>query len=188
MTVSHARSAVCHPLGLRKAGGSLTTGLALAGLPHKDPALTKPIENIVEYATGHAASSHRMSTSRVWKVKALQLGLQGRWSKVHGPFSSAAATLLDFGWRIPEVDCWISPDGCQWDLEYQEQNFEGMLREVLGHHFQATLWQRARACDDGEVPDLTEIRALLRKGKKADDYRSLYWIDAVVQGAADTLF
>ena len=126
-TVSHARSAVCHPLGLRKAGGCLTTGLALAGWSHKDPALTMPIENIFEFATGHAASSHCMSTSRVWKVKAPQLGLQGRWSKVHGPMSSAAATLLDFGWQIPEADCWISPDGCQWDLEYQEQNFEGML-------------------------------------------------------------
>ena len=80
------------------------------------------------------------------------------------------------------------PDGCQWDLEYQEQNFEGMLREVLGHHFQVTLWQRARACDDGEAPDISEVRALLRKGKKASDYRSLYWIDAIVQGAADTLF
>ena len=88
---------------------------------------------------------------------------------MHDLMSSAAATLLNFGWQIPEVDCWISPDGCQWDLECQEQNFEDMLREVFRHHFQATLWQRARACDDGEVPDLTEVRALLRKGKKAND-------------------
>ena len=42
-TIAHARNAVCHPLGVRKPGGCLTTGLALAGLSHKDPALTMPI-------------------------------------------------------------------------------------------------------------------------------------------------
>ena len=129
-TVSHARTAVCHPLGVRKPGGCLTTGLALAGLSHKDPALTMPIENVVEFAAGHAASTHKLSTARVWQVKAVDLEAKGRWSRVHGPMASAAATLLDFEWEIPEVDRWISPDLCPWIIDYSDQNLEGMLKEV----------------------------------------------------------
>ena len=73
-TVAHARNAVCHPLGgVHKPEGCLTTGLALAGLSHKDPALTMPTENVVEFAVGHAASSRKLSTARVWQEKAVDL-------------------------------------------------------------------------------------------------------------------
>ena len=53
--------------------------------------------------------------------------------------SSAAATLVDFDWQAPEVDYCISPDGIPWQVDFKEQNFEGMIREVLEHSFQLTL-------------------------------------------------
>ena len=178
-TIAHARNAVCHPLGVRKPGGCLTTGLALAGLSHKDPALTMPIENVVEFAVGHAASSHKLSTARVWQEKAVELEPNGRWSKVHGPMASAAATLLDFEWEIPAVDHWISPDMCEWHIDFADQNIEGMLREALGYYFQLSIWHKAKACDTGEVPDLTEVKLILRRGKAAKDHRRVYWLEAV---------
>ena len=187
-TVAHARSAVCHPLGLRKPGGCLTVGLALAGMSHKDPALTMPLENVLEFALGHASSSHKLSTARVWQEKAVDLAGKGRWAKVHGPMASAAATLLDFEWEIPSIDLWISPDAVHWDIDFADQNLEGMLREVVGHYMQMAIWHKAKACDSGEIPDLTEVRALMKRGKAANDHRSVYWLDAVVQGGADTSF
>ena len=85
--------------------------------------------------------------------------------------ASAAATLLDFEWEIPDVDHWISPDLCPWSIDYTDQNHEGMLREALGYYFRLSIWPKAKACDTGEVPDLTEVRLLLRRGKAAKDHR-----------------
>ena len=102
--------------------------------------------------------------------------------------ASAAATLLDFEWEIPAIDQWVSPDLSPWSIDYADQNLEGMLREALGHYFQLSIWHKAKACDTGEVPDLTEVRALLRRGNASKDYTMTYWLDAVVQGGADTSF
>ena len=63
-----------------------------------------------------------------------------------------------------------------------------MLREVLGYYFQLSIWHKAKACDTGEVPDLTEVKLLLRRGKAAKDYRFIYWLEAVVQGGIDASF
>ena len=63
-----------------------------------------------------------------------------------------------------------------------------MLREVLGYYFQLSIWHKATACDTGEVPDLTEVKLLLRRGKAAKDHRRVYWLEAVVQGGVDTSF
>ncbi len=147
-----------------------------------------PLENVVEFALGHASSTHKMSTARVWQEKATELTGKGRWSRVHGPLASAAATLLDFEWDIPAINEWISPDSVEWSIDYGDPNLEGMLREVLSHYFQLAIWHKANACDTGIIPDLTEVRALLRRGKNASDHRSTYWLDAVVQGGADTSF
>ena len=102
--------------------------------------------------------------------------------------ASAAATLLDFEWEIPAIDQWVSPDLSPWSIAYGDPNLEGMLRETLGHYSQLSIWRKAKACDTGEVPDLTEVRALLRRGNASKDYRMTYWLDAVVQGGADTSF
>ena len=102
--------------------------------------------------------------------------------------ASAAATLLDFEWEIPAIDEWVSPDLVPWSIDYADQNLEGMLREVLGHYFQLSIWHNAKACKTGEVPDLTEVKLLLRRGKAANDHRLVYWLEAVVQGGADTSF
>ena len=120
--------------------------------------------------------------------KAVDLAGKGRWAKAHGPMASAAATLLDFEWEIPAINEWVSPDLVPWSIDYADHNLEGMLREVLTHYFQMSIWHKAKACDTGEVPDLTEVRALLKRGKAASDHRFVYWLVAVVQGGADTSF
>ena len=79
---------------------------------------------------------------------------------------------LDFEWEIPAVDHWISPDMCDWHIDFADQNIEGMLREALGYYFQLSIWHKAKACDTGEVPDLTEVKLLLspresRQGSQA---------------------
>ena len=102
--------------------------------------------------------------------------------------ASAAATLLDFEWEIPAVDHWVSPDLCPWSIDYADQNLEGMLREVLGYYFQLSIWHKAKACHTGEVPDLTEVKLLLRRGKAAKDLGRVYWLEAAVQGGVDTSF
>ena len=146
-----------------------------------------PNENVVELALWHASFTHKMSTTRVWQEKATDLEAKGRWSRVHGPMASAA-TLLDFEWEIPAIDEWVSPDLVPWSIDYADQNLEGMLREVLGHYFQLSIWHNAKACETGEVTDLTEVKLLLRRGKAANDHRLVYWLEAVVQGGADTSF
>ena len=45
-----------------------------------------------------------------------------------------------------------------------------------------------KACETGEIPDLTEVRSLLRRGKATSAPRVGYWLEAVVQGGADTSF
>ena len=114
--------------------------------------------------------------------------MKGRWGKVRGPMAGAAATLWDFEWEVPEVSRWVSPDSVPRIIDFSEQNLDGILREVLGHYFQLSIWHKAKACDDGEVPDLTEVRRLMRRGRKAKDHRQTYWLDSVAQGALDAAF
>ena len=102
--------------------------------------------------------------------------------------ASAAATLLDFEWEVPEASRWVSPDSVPWIIDLSAQNLDSIHREVLGHYFQLSIWHKAKACDDGEVPDLTKVRRLMGRGKKAKDHRHTYWLDSVVQGALDTAF
>ena len=61
-----------------------------------------------------------------------------------------------------------------------------MLREVLGYYYQLSIWHKAKAYDTVEVPVLTEVTLLLRRGKSAKDHRLVYWLEAVVQGGIDT--
>ena len=62
-----------------------------------------------------------------------------------------------------------------------------MLREVLQHYFQQFLWNKARIFPDGGAPDLTDAFALRRAGIKASSFQEVYWLEAVVQGAMETL-
>ena len=83
-----------------------------------------------------------------------------------GPPSSAIATLLDFGWQLPKINEWVSPDGVTWGLDYVAPNFMPMLKELLGVFFQQQLWRRAQIFPDALSPDLTDARALRRGGAK----------------------
>ena len=110
-TTRVARAAICAPLGCRKPGGCLTTGLALHGLSAKDPAVTIPKENVIDFIAAHMASDHGMVTAKHWPSLVQKLGPTGRWSRVFGPLSSATATLLDVGWQLPSIQEWHAADG-----------------------------------------------------------------------------
>ena len=56
-TIRAVRGIVCRPLGIRKPGVCLMTGLALAQISCKDPSVTMAIDNVVEFACAHRASS-----------------------------------------------------------------------------------------------------------------------------------
>ena len=75
-----------------------------------------------------------------------------------------------------------------WHIDYTDPNLEGLLREVLGHYFQMVIWHKAKACDLGETPDLTEIGSFIKQAKATCNHRHLSWVDAVAQGGADTSF
>ena len=49
-----------------------------------------------------------------------------------GPLSSAIATLIDFGWTVPELSQWTSPDGALWQIDFTAPN-EASPPEVLMH-------------------------------------------------------
>ena len=102
-TTRMARGSIGGPLGLRKPGGCTTTGFALHGLSKKDPGITIPIENVVDFFAGHLASDHQLITAKLWPDIASKLLGAVRWGKVFWPLSSAVATLLDFGWQVPEL-------------------------------------------------------------------------------------
>ena len=50
--------------------------------------------------------------------RVVDLEPEGRWSRVNGALSSAIATLLDHGWRLPKVGLWISPNGAEWQVDF----------------------------------------------------------------------
>ena len=131
-TTRAARTAICAPLGCRKPGGCLTTALATQGLSDKDPAVTIPLESVVDFVAGHRASDHALVTTQYWPIVVDKLVPSGRWSKVSGPLSSAIATLLGFGWQIPKINEIVSPDDVSWGLDYSAPNFMPMLKELLG--------------------------------------------------------
>ena len=60
-----------------------------------------------------------------------------------------------------------------------------MLKELLSVYFQQALWKRAQVFPDGTSPDLTDARALRRKGIQSSGHREVYWPDAVVQGSME---
>ena len=142
-TTRMARNAVRGPLGLRKPGGCTTTGFALGCLSKKDPAITIPIENVTDFISGHLASDHQMVTAKLWPDVASKLQAPGRWSRVFGPLSSAIATLLDFDWAVPSITQWVSPDGASWVVDFSAPNLIQMVKELLMHYFQASLWKKA---------------------------------------------
>ena len=88
-----------------------------------------PIENVVDFFAGHLASDHQLITAKLWPDIASKLQGAGRWGKVFGPLSSEMATLLDVGWRVPELAQWVSPDGALWHLDLKATNFLQMLKE-----------------------------------------------------------
>ena len=184
-TTRMARNSVSGPLGLRKPGGCTTTGFALGGLSKKDPAITIPIENVTDFLAGHLASDHKMITSKLWPDIASKLQAPGRWSRVFGPLSSAIATLLDFDWAVPSITHWVSPDGAVWELDFSAPNLIQMVKKLLLHYFQASLWKKAAIFPSGLAPDLTDIFQLRRAGLKASSHREVYWLDAVVQGSME---
>ena len=102
------------PLGLRKPGGCTT--------------ITLPIENVTDFLAGHLASDHQLITAKLWPDIASKLEAPGRWSRVFGPLSSAIATLQDFDWVVP--------------LDLSAPNLIQMLKELLQHFFQASLWKK----------------------------------------------
>ena len=62
-----------------------------------------PMDNIADFAVGHAASDHSLVTAKVWNQVVTKLSPVGRWARAFGPLSSAIATLLDFGWTLPSI-------------------------------------------------------------------------------------
>ena len=100
------------------------------GLSGKDPAVTMPMENVLDFVTGHLASDHKVISQQIWP-QLVKLLPSGRWAKVFGPMSSAIATLLGFGWTLPDISTWQSPDGVLWGIDFHAKSLVTMLREVL---------------------------------------------------------
>ena len=181
-------------LGITKAGGCTYTALKMHNYAHKDPALTLPLNCIVDFVQAVGAGSQKMMLQAIWKEVYDDL-LQGqRWAKVRGPASAAMASLLDINWTCQTFDTWVDFEGTEWKVDFSTPFGPSALREVL--HYTIDMNLQSEAADHihsfgAEAsawqvrPDLQPAKAMLGKLHKSHKWKELYWLEAIAQGAMD---
>ena len=96
--------------------------------------------------------------------------------------------LLDWGWKPLRPNVWEDTLGCQWTWNFSRSLATDAIREVLKIQFKEYLWQNRTPlhfAGPDYIPDFAAAYALRKKFKKEQDWRRSYYLETILQGAAE---
>ena len=101
---------------------------------------------------------------------------------------SRISTLLDWGWDPIRPNVWEDPQGVQWAWNFTRSMVSDAIREVLRVRFKEHLWQNRAPmhfAGPNYMPDFAAAYALRKKLKGGQDWRRAYYLETILQGAAE---
>ena len=127
------RAQASRGLGIKKAGGCLTTAFYMHGYQLKDPWMLHSIENILHFmqALVDLPSHARLAAQSTWDQIRESLGQKFKWARVRRPMSSAIATLIDWDFEPMSLTQWIGPTGATWVVDYAFPSCIGLVKDCL---------------------------------------------------------
>ena len=101
---------------------------------------------------------------------------------------SCISTLLDWGWDPIRPNVWEDPHGVQWSWNFNRSLVSDAIKEVLRTRFREFLWHNRaplHVAGPSYMPDFAAAYALKKKLKGGKDWRRAYYLETILQGAAE---
>jgi len=186
------RARLAKGMGIRRAGGCVSSAFELDGHRGRDPAYCLPLDLVQAFVQTLVGDPSLVpSVSKALGKIGRELAdktPQQLWHFARGPISSFAATLQQHGWQVLGGNRWQDDLENVWEVDLRDASLCEQLSIVFEESVERQVWRRAarhRGGRGGESGvDFTVAKRLLAGHHRHSRWQEAAALQLVVQGAA----